>query len=55
MPAALKVPNTWLIWGEAEYGLTPAVGYAITGTLQLKHQMYMRPRLSNSVTRTLCS
>ena len=55
VPAALKVPNTWLIWGEAEYGYTPAVGYMITGTLQLKEQMYMRPRLSNSVARTACS
>ena len=54
VPAALKVPNSWLIWGEAEYGHTPVVGYVLTGTLQLKHQMYMRPRLSNSVTRTLC-
>jgi Flp pilus assembly protein TadG len=49
LPEALKVPNTWLIWSEAEYGYTPAIGYAMTGTLQLKDQMYMRPRLSDSV------
>ena len=56
LPEALKVANTWLIWGEAEYGYTPPIGYAMTGTLQLKDQMYMRPRLSNSVTRsTPCS
>jgi Flp pilus assembly protein TadG len=54
VPADLKVPGTWLIWGEAEYGYTPAVGYIMTSTLQLKRQMFMRPRLSNSVTRTLC-
>jgi hypothetical protein len=54
VPPALKVPGTWLIWGEAEYGHTPAVGYVLTGTLQLKREMFMRPRLSNSVTRTLC-
>ena len=49
LPDALKVPNTWLIWSEAEYGYTPAIGYVMTGTLQLKEQMYMRPRLSPSV------
>ena len=49
LPEALKVPNTWLIWSEAEYGYTPPIGYAMTGTLQLKDQMYMRPRLSPSV------
>ena len=49
LPEALKVNNTWLIWSEAEYGYTPAIGYVMTGTLQLKDQMYMRPRLSDSV------
>ena len=49
LPAALKVPNTWLIWSEAEYSYTPTIGYVMTGTLQLKDQMYMRPRLSPSV------
>ena len=48
LPAALKVPNTWLIWSEADYSYTPTIGYVITGTLQLKDQMYMRPRLSPS-------
>jgi Flp pilus assembly protein TadG len=49
LPEALKVNNTWVIWSEAEYGYTPAIGYVMTGTLQLKDQMYMRPRLSDSV------
>jgi Flp pilus assembly protein TadG len=52
VPPALKVANTWLIWTEAEYSYQPAIGYAITGALTLKDQMYMRPRLSDSVTRT---
>jgi Flp pilus assembly protein TadG len=50
LPAALKVANTWLIWSEAEYGYEPTFGSGITGSLQLKDQMYMRPRLNNSVT-----
>ncbi len=49
LPAALNVKNTWLIWSEAEYAHTPAIGYVLTGTLQLKDQMYMLPRLSSSV------
>jgi hypothetical protein len=28
------------------------IGYVITGTLQLKDNIYMRPRLSDSVART---
>jgi Flp pilus assembly protein TadG len=52
LPAALNVANTWLIWTEAEYLYEPTFGSGVTGNLQLKDQMYMRPRLSNSVTRT---
>jgi Flp pilus assembly protein TadG len=49
LPAALDVANTALIWGEATYTYTPAVNYVITGTLNLSDQIYMTPRLSNSV------
>ena len=52
LPAALNVANTWLIWTEAEYFYEPTFGSGITGSLNLKDQMYMRPRLSNSVART---
>jgi Flp pilus assembly protein TadG len=41
---ALKVPNSWLLWTEAQYDYTPAIGYVITGTMTLKDQMYMSPR-----------
>lgn len=51
-PASLKIPGTWLIWGEAQYAYKPAIGYVVTGTLTLKDQIYMRPRQSNSVTRS---
>jgi hypothetical protein len=33
-----------------QYAYTPVIGYVITGALTLKDQIYMRPRLSNSVT-----
>ena len=52
LPAALNVANTYLIWSEVQYTYKPVVGYVVTGTLTLKDQIYMRPRLSDSVTRT---
>jgi Flp pilus assembly protein TadG len=52
LPAALNTNGTWLIWAEVEYAYTPAIGYVITGTMNLKDQIYMRPRLSDCVTRT---
>jgi Flp pilus assembly protein TadG len=52
LPAALVVPNTSLVWGEVSYSYTPDIGYMITGTLILKDQMYMRPRLSDTISRT---
>ena len=32
--------------------MMPTFGSGITGSLQLKDKMYMRPRLSNDVKRT---
>ncbi len=52
LPTALNTANTTLIWAEAQYAYTPAIGYVITGTMNLKDQIYMRPRLSDCVTRT---
>ena len=51
IPAALKVPNTSLVWGEVSYSYKPVVGYVLTGTLDLKDAIFMRPRLSDTVTR----
>jgi Flp pilus assembly protein TadG len=52
LPAALNVPNTSLIWSEVQYAYTPTIGYVVSGTLTLKDQIYMRPRLSATVART---
>ena len=52
LPAALNVASTSLIWAEVQYAYTPAIGYVITGTIQLKDQMFMGPRVSSSVART---
>jgi hypothetical protein len=40
-----------VIWAEVQYSYKPAVGYIISGTLNLKEQIYMRPRVSDSVNR----
>ena len=54
LPAALNTANTSLIWAESEYGYTPTIGYVITGTMNLKDQIYMRPRLSDTVACNSC-
>jgi hypothetical protein len=51
LPVALTVPNTSLLWGEVSYAYKPTIGYVVTGTLNLSDQIYMRPRLSDTVTR----
>jgi Flp pilus assembly protein TadG len=51
LPTALNIANSSLIWSEAEYAYKPTIGYIVSGTLTLKDHLYMRPRLSNCVTR----
>ena len=51
LPDALKVPNTNLVWGETSYKYQPSIGYVVTGPLNLKDQIFMRPRLSETVTK----
>jgi Flp pilus assembly protein TadG len=51
LPSALQVNSTTVIWSEVSYEYRPTVGYLITGTLNLSDQIYMRPRLSDTVTR----
>ena len=52
LPTALNVASTSLIWSEVQYTYKPTIGYVVSGTLTLKDQIYMRPRLSDSVART---
>ncbi len=51
LPAALNVASTSLIWSEVSYSYTPTIGYVVTGTLNLSDQIYMRPRLSDTISR----
>jgi hypothetical protein len=34
-----------------QYDYVPVIGYVITGTLNLKDQIYMRPRQSDKINR----
>lgn len=52
VPTGLGAANSTLIWAEVTYGYKPAIGYVVSGTLNLKDQLYMRPRLVSSVART---
>jgi len=51
LPAALNVANSQLIWSEVHYNYVPTIGYVVTGALNLFDQIFMRPRLSETVTR----
>lgn len=52
LPAGLNTPSTSVIWAEVSYNFTPPIGSAFTGgTLTMKDQLYIRPRLVTCVTR----
>ncbi len=52
LPTNLQKPAStiYLIRGEVTYPYTPAVGYVITGTINMYQSTYFYPRLSNTVT-----
>lgn len=52
LPAALAVPNTQLIWSEVKYTYTPAIGYVVTGSINLSEQSFVRPRQGSTVGRS---
>ena len=59
IPSALAVASTFLVWGESQYAYTPPIGAAImgvislpiSGTITLKDQIFMSPRISSTITR----
>jgi Flp pilus assembly protein TadG len=57
IPAALREPCATatsactLIWGEATYDYKPTIGYVITGMLTLSDVIFMKPRLTNQITK----
>ena len=51
LPTALNVANTQLIWSEVSYTYNPTFGNVLTGNIDLSDRLYMRPRLSDTITR----
>lgn len=54
VPKDLKIANTFLVLGEAEYAYDPELGKVLTGTMNLDEKIYMRPRLSTNVECSSC-
>lgn len=54
LPTTLAIANSSLIWGEVHYNYNPTFGYVLTSSLDLHDQMYMRPRIGDSVVCTGC-
>jgi Flp pilus assembly protein TadG len=50
IPTALNITGTSVLWGECTYNYKPMIGYVVTGTLTMYNEIFMRPRLSTSVT-----
>jgi len=51
VPTPLNVASTQLIWSEVSYNYAPTFGYVLTGNMTLFDQLYMRPRLSDTISR----
>jgi Flp pilus assembly protein TadG len=51
VPDGLRIPNSSLILAEARVQYRPVIGWNITGPIDLSDKLFMRPRLSDFVTR----
>lgn len=52
VPAALDVPNTYLIYGQVSYTYTPLFLYFIKNAITLADFLYVTPRSSNCIVYT---
>jgi Flp pilus assembly protein TadG len=51
IPASVRQADAFVIEAEVHYDYTPAIGYVLTGTLDLSDKFYLQPRLSDAVIR----
>jgi Flp pilus assembly protein TadG len=51
MPTNLQTNGITLLYGEVTYPYTPAMGYVVTGTINIFQSIYFYPRLSSTITR----
>jgi Flp pilus assembly protein TadG len=49
VPETLRIPDSQIIMAEVYYTFTPAVGYVLTGSLDLDDRMFFVPRLTQYV------
>ena len=54
IPAALRVPNTYLVYSEITYSYTPIAGSKLLGPITFKDQLFMNPRRSNDIPCSDC-
>jgi Flp pilus assembly protein TadG len=52
LPAALAVPNSYLIYAQVSYTFTPSFSRFVSGPITLSDNLYVSPRNSASITRT---
>lgn len=50
IPASLLIPNSFLVVANLSYSYTPATSAAITGTINLSDDFFLRPRRSDDIT-----
>jgi Flp pilus assembly protein TadG len=55
MPTNLQTSGITLLYGEVTYPYTPAMGYVVTGTINIYENVYFYPRLSSSISLSSCS
>jgi Flp pilus assembly protein TadG len=49
LPTNLQTPNITVLFGEVTYSYTPAIGYVITGTINIYQNAYFYPRLTTTI------
>ena len=54
VPAALAVPDTFLVAARLVYTHTPATTHVITGAIDLEDSFFLRPRRSDEITCPAC-
>ena len=51
IPAAVQQPNTFLVVSEVNYLYSPILNFFFSGPFTLEDDRYLRPRLSDTITR----
>jgi Flp pilus assembly protein TadG len=56
LPDGVTIPDSFLVVVEVHYNFDPAIGYAITGSIDINDTFYLKPRLSDTICYdTTCS